>query len=232
MSRETKIKDVKIVISGKENEEIENDYFAVGGAENCIPKNRDAILLYADEPCVEACQKLYDLNIETFTSGGHVTDILKNAFIGIVYDTLSEENKKIVADMINLGIIDKIDNNRGRGLAVNLVVPINSESLVGEVSDKLLALASFFKQQDVLYGRKTLQELQDSYFTPLGNGYYKDKCTFEEIDASEKEKRLPEYIELFSDKWYSLDGELFFVSEDLARKHQEYMDSISNVKTR
>ena len=165
MSRETKIKDIKIIRSGCDNVEEEKQYFVAISTESCIPKDRDAIPLYADEPCVEACQLLYDLNIQTYTSGGHVggkENATGMAYIGIVYDTLSEENKKIVEEMIENGIIDNIANNeaRGQGLTISISVPINSDSLVGVVSDKLVRLARMFKQQDVLYGRKTIDEIK------------------------------------------------------------------------
>ena len=235
MSRETKIKDIEIIRSGCDNEEVEKEYFVIVGTESCIPKDRDAISLYADEPCVEACQLLYDLNIQTYTSSGHV-DGKENAegeaYIGIVYDTLSDENKRIAKEMINNGIIDNIANNEGRrtGLTISLRVPINSDSLVGEVSDKLVQLASMFQQQDVLYGRKTIDEIKSSLFTKLDNGNYCNKWTLEVMTQEEMQQSLPEWIEYECKSMYTSDGITYFISEDLLNKHLSYMENIDTHK--
>ena len=232
MSRTTKIKDIKIIRSGLENVEEEQNYFVTVGTESCIPKDRDAVSLYADEPCVEACQLLYDLNIQTYTSGGHV-DGKDNAdgiaYIGIVYDTLSEENKKIAEEMIKNGIIDNISNNaaRGTGLTISLCLPVNSDSLVGDVSDKLVQLASFFQQQDVLYGRHTIDEINSSIFTKLDDGNYRNNWTFEVISEEEMQQSLPEWVGYECENMYTSDGITYFVSEDLLNKHLSYIESIT-----
>jgi len=237
MSRDTKIKDIKIIRSGLNNVEEEQNNFVSVGTESCIPKNRDAISLYADEPCVEACQLLYDLNIQTYTSGGHV-DGKENAdgiaYIGIVYDTLSEENKRIAEEMIKNGIIDNISNadGKGTGLTISLCVPINSNSLVGDVSDKLVQLTSLFQQQDVRYGRRTIDEIKSSFFTKLDDGNYRNNWTFEVVSEEEFHQSLPEWVEYECENMYTFDGIIYFVSEDLLNKHLSYMKSIENHKVR
>ena len=61
MGKETKIKDIKPVLSGlTENRELEKKLFYNQSNEGCIPLSREAIPYYADEPCVLACQLLYD----------------------------------------------------------------------------------------------------------------------------------------------------------------------------
>ena len=232
MSRDTKIKDIKIIRSGLDNVEEEQNYFVTVGTESCIPKDRNAIPLYADEPCVEACQLLYDLNIKTYTSGGHVDgkeNVNGIAYIGIVYDTLSEENKKIAGEMIKNGIIDNISNNdgRGTGLTISLCVPINSNSLVGDVSDKLVQLASLFQQQDVLYGRRTIDEIKSSIFTKLDDGNYHNNWTFEVVSEEEFQQSLLEWVGYECENMYTSDGITYFVSEDLLNKHLSYIESIT-----
>lgn len=228
MARNTKIKDVKIIRTGLDNVEEEQNNFVKVGTENCIPKNRDAILLYADEPCVAACQLLYDLNIQTFSSGAHV-DGEENkegiGFIGIIYDTLSDQNKKIVLDMIASGIIPPLTNGEGRGygLVFNLEVKIKSDSLVGDVSDQLLALASYFKPQDVLYGRMTKEEMQSSYFVKIDENKYLDNLTYGMVTYDEMNVLLPQYVAYQCENMYSDDGETYFISEDLLQKHLKYI---------
>lgn len=232
MSRETKIKDIKIVRTGLDNIDEEQNNFVWVGTEGCIPKNRDVISLYADEPCVEACQLLYDLNIQTFTSGGHV-DGKENeegiAFIGIIYKSLSEENKQIAKQMIERGIIGEFSNNRGEGhdLTIFLKVPINSNSLVGEVSDKLLQLASLFQQQDVLYGMQTIEEIQTELFTKIDDETYRDNILYSLVSKEQMQKLLPEYVECQCENMYTSDGITYFVSEDLLIKHLNYVNGIN-----
>lgn len=235
MSKDTKIKDIKIMRSGLDNVEEEQKCFVTVGTEHCIPKNRDAISLYADEPCVEACQLLYDLNIETYTSGGHVDgkeNVESIAYIGICYDSLSEQNKEIVNDLINRGIIDGIfdGKERGYGLLFSIETSINSDSLVGEVSDKLVQLASMFQQQDVLYGRKTIDEIKSSLFTKLDNGNYRNNLTIEVITQEEMQQSLPEWVEYECENMYTSDGIIYFISEDLLNKHLNYMENIDTPK--
>ena len=213
MSRNTKIKDLKIVKSELSNYENGGHLFVRCWSESSIPMNRDAIAGYIDEPCIEACQKLYDLNIKTYISGIYIgagDDELGIAYIGLVYDTLSEENKKIVHQMIETGVINGIFDNReqGIGFTISLEVNINSNSLVGNISDKLVQLANMFRQQDVLYGRKTFEELQNYFFSPLGNNSYRDNFSFQVIDVTEMKKRIYDYI---YNIWYTEDDELFFL---------------------
>ncbi len=234
MSRDTKIKDIKIIRSNYDPNsiELEQKGLAVIGSEGCIPKNRDYIPLYADEPCVEACQKLYDLNIETYTSGGHVDgkeNATSSAYIGIVYDTLSDENKLIANYLIEKGIIQSIENNQGRGQGntISISIPIHSDDLVGDVSDKLLLVANEFKQQDVLYARYTYEELRSEYYRAVGDNLYRDFLTFESIDGEEADIRMRACIDAGYIPAFSNDGNLFFKTEDLLNKHNSYVESKS-----
>lgn len=230
MSRDTKIKDVKIVRSGLDNREEERKFFAKVETESCIPKNRDAIYLYADEPCVEACQLLYDLNIQTYTSNGHTHGMgTGQAYVGIVYDTLSDENKEIANNMIRNGLIRDITNaeGRGKGQTISLEVPISTESLVGDVSDSLVKLASFFQEQDVLYGRITSEELYAEAFTKLEDGNYRYNLTFDVVSKEDMPELLPEYVENVHTCLYTGDGELYFETEDLYNKHMNYLNKFN-----
>ena len=233
MARDTRIKDIKIIRTGLENSEEEEKYFAKTGNESCIPLNRDYIPLYADEPCVEACQLLYDLNIQTYTSGGHVDgkeDATGEAFIGIVYESLSEENKQIAQQLIEKGLIDEIKEDRGQtGIhTFSLSVPITSDSLVGEVSDQLVAIASLFRQQDVLYGKSTIDEIKRSAFIKdkYEDHLYYDVYTLEPVRDDETEKMeafAQAYAEEACTRMFTEDGVVYYVSEDLLHKHQEYV---------
>ena len=225
MSRDTKIKDTKRIITGFDEQE--SQYFlGAGSTEACIPLSRESIKHYADEACVEACELLYDLNIRTIFSGANVdgqenTDT--NAFIGISYDALSEENKNIVKKMIAQGIIEPIINlsGRGEGNVVIISVLINSNDLVGDVSDKLMILASYFVEQDVLFGRTTEKEIRALYYQKENGNYY-DYAALGELTKEELEKRIEEEVQLyFADD----EGNLFF-TEDLLNKHKLYREKL------
>lgn len=97
--------------------------------------------------------------------------------------------------------------------------------MVGSVSNKLLALANCFVQQDVLYGRTTKQEIRKLYYQKE-NGNFFDIITFGELTKEELEERLEEVKEYFSDD----EGNLF-LTEDLLNKHLLYKEK-SNEKHR
>lgn len=223
MSRETLIKDTKRVLTGFDDNE--SRFFVRYGTEGCIPISRDYIALYADEACLEACELLYDLNIQTYTSGAN-TDGLDNkcwdGFIGIIYDTLSDENKQIVELMIEKKIIEPVGLLRdGKTKAISLRVPLTSRSTVGEISDKLMSLASFFKEQDVLYARTTREELDKKNYVKLDNGMYHWVLLHAVISEEQKKKYLEEELQcLFHDN----DGN-YFLTEELLQKHLKYQQN-------
>ena len=75
--------------------------------------------------------------------------------------------------MIEDGIIDGIHDNscRGEENVITISVPISSNDVVGQVSDKLMSIVRQFKQQDVLYGRTTLEKIKSMY-PQLDNGNF------------------------------------------------------------
>lgn len=225
MNRDTKIKDTKRILTGFDEKEFQ--IFLNVGTEGCIPLSREFIKYYADEACVEACELLYDLNIQTFSSGANVDgqeNATAEAFIGISYDTLNDENKNIVKKLISEGIIGKIVDNsaRGEGNTITISVPISSDDLVGNVSDKLMELANCFVQQDVLYGRTTKQAIRGLYYQ-LENGNFYDHYTLGELTSQELEKRLEEEVQ----EYFSDDEGNLFLTEDLLHKHQLYQEKNS-----
>lgn len=149
------------------------------------------------------------------------------AFIGISYDTLSDENKVIVASLIENGIIEKISNNNGRGEGntICISIPISSDDLVGLVSDKLVLISSQFVQQDVLFGRTNEKKIRELY-PQKENGNFYDYMTLGELTKQELEKRISEEVS----QYYSDDeGNLFF-TEDLLNKQLTY--KMNNKKKR
>lgn len=223
MSRDTQIKDTKRILTGFDYER-ETQLFYNVGTEGCIPLSKESIKYYADEACLEACELLYDLNIQTLYSNGNVNGKENTnglAVIGISYDTLSEENKNIVENLIASGVIEDIMDNseREEGNTIIISVPMNGNDLVGTVSDKLMIIASQFIQQDVLYGRTTEKEIRKTY-PQKSNGKYYDCLTFGELTLEELEERIDEEVsQYYSDN----EGNLFF-TKDLLHKHLIYQE--------
>ncbi len=131
--------------------------------EEAIVKNREDLRKIIEEPCLPACLKLYDLNIQTVKSSANNGNIGDKAYIGINYDSLDENNKNILNNLINTGIVEPLNlsdapNDRG-GRDVTIKVPIYEKDTVGKVSDRFMQIASRFEQQDVLYGRHTHEDV-------------------------------------------------------------------------
>ena len=221
MARDTRIKDVERKFSDHGDNPALLDSYASEGA---VPLSRDAFPTFVDEPCVEACQILYDLNIETINSGANVDgkeNVESEAFIGFNYLTLSPENQAIADAMEEVGLIGKINRNQGsRGaFTVRISVRMNSNSTVGEISDRLRTFAKFFKQQDVLYARVTRKDIEKLFRKTKDGKYIDNFITLGEITEEEKNETIETY---FSSKFASEDG-FYYSTEDLKNKHEAYL---------
>ena len=233
MSSDKRIIDVIAKYSQDEGKKIVNPRATV----EAIPESREEIEGYVDEPCLEACLLLYDLNIQTYTSNGHISDPSNTKYIaniGINYDSLSEENKKVVEYLIKNGIIAPAEYNSNlKYHTISIEIPIHSDQLVSDVSNRLLEIAKNFQQQDVLYGRKTYEELKNEQFSKIGEDEYEDPLTSERISQEEANRRFKEYLKSGQIEYpYTLDGKLYFKSKDLLRKHYKYLDALDQISTK
>ena len=67
-----------------------------------IPVNtREDLKEIVEEPCLKACQELFDKNIQTMDSGCNGENCYNWAYIEINYDTLDKNNQKIADNMVN-----------------------------------------------------------------------------------------------------------------------------------
>ena len=224
MSRETKIRDSKRILSDELDWETVQKCFVRWGSEGCIPKSKDYIPLIADEACVEACRWLYGLGIQTLASGANLVDCSSDnstAYIAINYLTLSEENKKIADDLIQKGMIPDLNrNSENRSNYVFFNIPFTGDMTVGEVSDKLLNFAQLFREQDVLYGRETKEGIRNRDFKDNGDGTTFWELSKSNIPSSEVETTIDELLSS-----YYQDGEgNYFETEELLQIHRKYVD--------
>ena len=107
-------------------------------------------------------------------------------------------------------------------IVFNISVPIHSDDMVGEVSDKLVKIASQFQLQDVLYGVMTKQQIEQGMFTRLEDGSYRDNATSSVLSEQEMKQSYNEMLEFYCGNMFSDDGNLYYITEDLLNKHLDF----------
>ncbi|MDO8444313.1 MAG: hypothetical protein Q7S80_02315 [bacterium] len=97
-----------------------------------------------EEPVRPACHILYDKNIQTFDSGANLK--FNTAYIAIVWDTLSEENREIARV---LGFEPEL-TGASRDVTVETFLiekPIDDSMTISEVADFFNSIAEKFQPQ-------------------------------------------------------------------------------------
>ena len=117
-----------------------------------IPVNtRDDLKEIVEEPCLKACQYLFDKNVETTESGCNGENCSDRAYIKIKYDTLDERNKQIADIMIANKIAQFIPKSdeciRHYFNELRIEVPTSPEETVASVEKKLSKITKFFVHQ-------------------------------------------------------------------------------------
>ena len=167
---------------------------------------KDTMKDYVEEPCLEACMYLYNLNIRTYMSSANKKNVGNNGGISIYFDdSLSDENKQIIQDLINRGNknlnIDEYDVT-----TASIDVPITEETTVGEFKDKLMKIVSSLKMQDVLYGRYSREEAVKKIRGWFG---------IQDLDVDEQLIKDAGFC-------YCKEDDIYFENEELLRKHLDY----------
>ena len=172
---------------------------------------------FVEEPCLDACRQLYDLNIQTYMSSANKQNVGNSAWISIFFDSLSEENKKII-DMMknnnNGSYITKEEpdfgskDNPNVKCIITINVPVNEETTVGEVREIFLRTISSLKLQDVLYGRYSREEVIEEIRKTWG------------VQGMEVDDELIKEMGYY----YSKDDGIYFHGEELLKKHLEYKE--------
>lgn len=190
--------------------------------EGAFVKDREDLRKIIEEPCLPACLTLYDKNIQTVNSSANKREIGGQAYIGINYDSLDENNKQILDQLILNGIIEQLnlsDNPEQRGgRDVMIKVPVFEDDTVGKVSDRFMQIVSAFQQQDVLYGRHDEEQLFQHVIDMYGELLQPDEngnVEFEDIEDI-----------LTSAYGYVYDEELhiFWKTQDLYDKHKKFQE--------
>lgn len=155
---------------------------------------RESLKDIVELPLLAACQELYDKNIQTSMTSANKKDIeTGEAYITLVYDTLSDENK-IVADSLA-----EMHEYRGKKYA-KLIIPVTAQTTVAELGKRALEIASKFKKQPFTWAHPcTLEELRKIYGDQKGQLQVGD----------------------FTNYFYDADAKLFYASEEHFRKVKE-----------
>lgn len=210
---------------GKKMSEIESIDSGTYGysTENVIVKNREDLRKIIEEPCLPSCLVLYDKNIRTVNSSANKREIGGQAYIGIDYDSLDENNKRILEDLIARGIIEQqelSDNPQKRGgRDITIKVPVTEEDTVGTVSDKFMAIIRQFEVQDVLYGRRSVESVLNEI-----NQHYQDFCHPNENGEVEFEEIKDIITSVYTDMVYDEETDMFWETKDLLDKHKQFIN--------
>ena len=226
------IKDLKEI---KLSDKVSSELFYRQSSEGSIVKDVEGLSYIIDEPCLKACEYLYNCNIKTLTSSANVKDVNEYGYIGIDYESLSEENKKVCKDLYDMQLIDddpeNLKYNRDHDLVLYLKIPITEKTTIEEFSSKMMSIASMFCEQDLLFAKIDMENISNGLVKEIETGGYFVSIIEEEIekgtitlkdDSLVLEDAIPLYIE-YMGYYYSKDEDCCWLNEDLYNKHLEYM---------
>ena len=184
------------------------------------------VIFYSEPACLQTCIDLFKKNIKTTMND--TEGVLEDTPISsgvckiwIDYRFLSEENKSVVAELIASGNASRFMD--GTTDTVSIFVPCNSEQTVGEVSYQLQLIASKLKEQDILYGRGTLEETYQSYVPLITRfPFYAEGC-FDNGVTVEGVLKLGQ--KLGCDLFYDEEEGLIWNSIELYERHKKYLST-------
>jgi hypothetical protein len=165
---------------------------------------RDTIKDYVEEPLVEACKILYDKNIRTLSSTANLGNQEEGiANIIIDFNSLSERNRGIAVDILNLVPKPKISHPDIPDIGMNVIleIPFKRESTVSEISQKAKEMArKFVKQKPTWIRGITLEEVEEEW--RMGSG--------------------PELLAYMKERYYyDSENDLFYPNEEYYKKVME-----------
>lgn len=209
-----------------------------GGTRNAIPKDISTLKFIVDEPCLRACEYLFECNIRTVNSSANVNDIGRSGVVTIDYASLDDSNKAVYARLVREGRIPDSDLSEEGGIrAFNISVPITGTTTCEEFSEAMLKIAMEFKQQEILYCCYTVGEMED-YICSRGLGGYTIDGTLLQSVLQEKVNDgefkvdpvsggldISEIVYFVAEQWgyyYDSVGEKFWTDAELCAKALEY----------
>jgi len=185
------------------------------------------VIIYSEPACLKSCIDLFNKNIVTTmndTEGVIEDNLVENGkcFITCNYNTLSEENKSIFDDLIKNGFARRF---KDRSIdSVSIDVPCNGEETVEEVSNKLQAIVSKLKMQDLLFGSQTLESFFENDLMRIGDKhpdifqkyFGKDGYTWDDVIMFANETG---YV-------YDSEEDLLWKNKNIYERHKKYISSL------
>ena len=195
-------------------------------------------------PCLEACLYLYDLNIRTMATNCNKEN--PEVYLYFEFESLSDENKEIARNLAKNGILF-LDEKDLIHLNCGIKFDASLDSDVATIKNKLLEIVSNFKYQDVLSNRFKKSKLEFFKYCIKSTDYY-NLFVFDDegelwlqpgIEYTEDiQLKADEFIKYLENEYQKVkdmglvDLETGFVYEnlELAKKHQDYLESIKGKK--
>ncbi len=110
-----------------------------------IPRNKEDLASLVEPPLLEACEELYDMNINTVMSSANSKDVeTGTAYIDIEFDTLSDENKGIAHGLGESFMMHGFVPMK----CIKLEFPIDQNTTVGDVRRMAHETVSKLKPQE------------------------------------------------------------------------------------
>ena len=166
-------------------------------------------------PGIEACKKLYDLNIQTFGFNCHKD--FPDVSLQFVYDTLSDENKFIAEGLKKDGYLDISRDLYGGKIVCTISFPAKLDDDVDKISERLCRIVENFKYQDIMFSYKPFQE-------------YINNQRNHGIEIS-KDDLIDWGFDPETGEFFDGEEELVWDKEEYYQKHKQYLQSFGSKGT-
>lgn len=132
---------------------------AIEESRNLVVQSRIRISEIVEEPLLELCEWLYDMNIKTISSSANKKDINTDwCYIILDSESLSQTNQKIA---LRLG---KSWNDNWTK-TIKIVMPVSSQTNIDDIKKWGAKILAEFEKQPMTWAQKyTLDELKSAYW--------------------------------------------------------------------
>lgn len=213
-----------------------------------IPKNRDEFENIVEKPCLPACLFLYDRNIRTIESSCNNVNN-SYAFITIDYNSLSEENRQVLKQLVEEGIIqfnleEQIREIRERAIDhIKMEYECDGINFEEYTLEDLVELSNINRGMDPYFLIKlkitensTVGMIQDKFMQIVSRFQEQDvlygRITRDKIEALVEQYGNKFTIEELAESFgYVYDEELdiYWENQELYNKHKQYQEKQKKV---
>ena len=187
------IKDIK---PDAQSYNLDPNLFYYASTANCIIKDRETLKLIVDPPCLEACEYLFDCNILTTSSSANNSNYSEiehgyKGWVGINYDSLSDENKKIYQMLLEKELIGKYGEYEAGGTVIHdftICIPFDETTTSEEFSKELMDIVRFFQPQELMYGSYSREEME------MKADYILEHSSYVMMDGNENADFIEDYL--------------------------------------